>query len=131
MSELKLSIVTPESKLLEVECVQVNLPGSEGFLGVLAGHMNLISSLKPGVLEYFQGSDLKPKMIAISDGFVEISHSDCVVLVERAVMPGSMDVDEVLRKIAELEAALQHEQSEREISIIEKSLEYYKSIKSL
>ncbi|MCE2993515.1 MAG: ATP synthase F1 subunit epsilon [Alphaproteobacteria bacterium] len=131
MSELKLSIVTPESKLLEVDCTQVNLPGSEGVLGVLLGHMNLVSSLKPGVVEYFQGSDAKPKVLAISAGFVEISHTNCVVLVEHAAFSNTYSHEDLATNISKLEARLESAESEHEASKIDGELGYYKAIKSI
>lgn len=132
MSELKLSIVTPESKVLEVSCQQVNLPGSEGVLGVLYGHMNLISSLKPGVIEYFNAGDVKPSCIAISDGFVEISQSECIVLVEHSALSETFAIEHVNAKIAELTSKLLNtELAETAMERLKTDLEYYNAVKSI
>ena len=52
---LKLQVVTPERKVVEAEADGVELPGAEGYLGILPGHTPLITLLKPGVLSYKRG----------------------------------------------------------------------------
>lgn len=131
MSDFSLVIVTPEKKLLEVNCLQANLPGSEGVFGVLAGHMNLISSLDPGIIEYFEPNSQKSHKIAISDGFAEVSSDACVVIVEHACIENHLTPQELDAKITSLEAKVSSVDSSVEALKMHRELQYYKAIKKL
>ena len=49
-SPFHFDLVSPEKVLFDSQVVQVDVPGSEGYFGVLAGHAPLITTLRPGVL---------------------------------------------------------------------------------
>ena len=68
---LQLLVITPERKAVETEADEVELPGSEGYLGILPGHTPLITLLKPGVLSFKRGG--RSQAFAVSSGFAEIS----------------------------------------------------------
>ncbi len=105
--EFQLSIITPEGKLFDAEAVEVNLPGSEGRFGVLAGHMNLVSTLKPGVVELRAKGDKEPKFLVVYDGLAEINNESCSVLVEKGAYPKDMKVEDInsLLEVAKKELA--------------------------
>ena len=56
MAKFNFRLVMPERELLATEADMVVVPGSEGDFGVLHGHAPLISTVRPGVLEVYQGS---------------------------------------------------------------------------
>ncbi len=93
--EFQLSIITPEGKLFDAEAVEVNLPGSEGRFSVLAGHMNLVSTLKPGVVELRTKGDKDSKFLVVYDGLAEINNESCSVLVEKGAFAKDMKVEEI------------------------------------
>ena len=68
---LQLLVVTPERKAVETEADEVELPGSEGYLGILPGHTPLITLLKPGVLSFKRAG--RSQAFAVSSGFAEIA----------------------------------------------------------
>jgi F-type H+-transporting ATPase subunit epsilon len=87
---LKLTVVTPEKKVVDTDTDQVEVPGELGYLGILPGHAPLISLLKTGVLTYrASGSE---KSLAISTGFVEVLGDAVSVLADVAEEPREIDV---------------------------------------
>jgi F-type H+-transporting ATPase subunit epsilon len=79
---LELLVVTPERKAVEAEADAVELPGAEGYLGILPGHTPLITLLKPGVLSFRRGG--RSEAFAVSAGFAEIASDRVSVLVDSA-----------------------------------------------
>ncbi|HVF90324.1 MAG TPA: ATP synthase F1 subunit epsilon [Blastocatellia bacterium] len=102
-----LEIVTPERKVLEEEVDRVEIPGLNGELGILPGHTELISQLKPaGLLTYHIG-DIKGE-VAVSNGFVEVSPDRVVVLADKAERPEDIDLAKALELKGIAERNLQH-----------------------
>jgi F-type H+-transporting ATPase subunit epsilon len=83
MATLHFDLVAPERLLLSGEVDQVDLPGSEGDLGVFAGHAPMVTALRPGVMTvYRQGGDLK---VVVNGGFAEVNPQGLTVLADMAV----------------------------------------------
>ncbi|UCG61902.1 MAG: ATP synthase F1 subunit epsilon [Candidatus Zixiibacteriota bacterium] len=87
-----LSIVTPEKVFYEAEVKSLILPGSEGYLGVLTDHAPLITTLKPGKLQFRDGED-KLHVLAVSNGFLEVSRNKANLLVEAAEFAEDIDLE--------------------------------------
>jgi len=98
---LQLLVVTPERKAVESEADEVELPGSEGYLGILPGHTPLITLLKPGVLSFKRGG--RSQAFAVSDGFAEISSDKVSVLVDSAEAGSEIDAASAEREKAKAE----------------------------
>jgi F-type H+-transporting ATPase subunit epsilon len=83
MSTFHFDLVSPEKLLFAGEVTQVDLPGSEGDLGVLAGHAPLVTALRPGILVVFrEGGDLR---VVVNGGFAEVGPAGLTVLADMAV----------------------------------------------
>jgi len=100
-SQLTLSIVTPERELVRAQVDEVELPGSEGYFGVLPGHTPMLATLTVGRLTYKSGSDTQ--VLAIALGFAEVLPDAVTVLAQIAERPEDIDVSraEASRKRAE------------------------------
>jgi F-type H+-transporting ATPase subunit epsilon len=79
---LQLLVVTPERKVVETEADEVQLPGAEGYLGILPGHAALITLLKAGVLSFRRSG--RSEAFAVSSGFAEILDDRVSVLADSA-----------------------------------------------
>jgi F-type H+-transporting ATPase subunit epsilon len=89
MATFHLDLVSPEKLLFSGEVDQVDVPGSEGDFGVLAGHAPLIATMRPGILTvYRSGEALK---IVVNGGFAEVGPAGLTVLAERAVAVEDFD----------------------------------------
>src|SRR5882757_2925121 len=83
MASFHLDLVSPEKLLFYGEVDQVDVPGSEGDFGVLAGHAPLMTTLRPGILElYREGGTLR---VVINGGFAEVNPEGLTVLADFAV----------------------------------------------
>ena len=89
-TKLTLEIVTPEKALVRAEVDEVQLPGSEGYFGVLPGHTPMLATLQVGEMWYRVGAD--KHYLAIAFGFVEVLPERVTVLASIAERPEDIDV---------------------------------------
>jgi len=119
---IHLEVVTPERKVFEAEVERVEVPGLDGELGILPGHTELISQLKPaGLLTYHIGDEKGE--IAISDGFVEISDDHVIILADAAARPEDINLAEALKLKDLAERELQKALSDPDMDIIRATIE--------
>src|SRR5688500_7314123 len=100
-TSLTLEIVTPDRALVTEQVDEVQVPGSEGYFGVLPGHAPLLASLQVGEMWYRIGQE--KHYLAIAFGFVEVLPERVTVLAQIAERPQEIDVPraEAARKRAE------------------------------
>jgi F-type H+-transporting ATPase subunit epsilon len=89
---IELVIVTPERQLLREKAVEVQLPGENGYLGVLPGHAPLITELGVGELSYHDIGGKESAHLAIVRGFAEVLSDRVTVLAETAERAEEIDV---------------------------------------
>jgi F-type H+-transporting ATPase subunit epsilon len=87
---LTLEIVTPERSLVTEQVDEVQLPGSEGYFGVLPGHTPLLATLQVGELWYRRGAERH--YLAIAFGFAEVLPDRVTVLAQIAERSQDIDV---------------------------------------
>lgn len=80
---------------------QVDIPGSEGQIGVLPNHSPLMTVLAPGVVRVKDGSD--ETRVFLRGGFAEISPAGLTVLAEEAVLVKDLDAADIARRIKNCE----------------------------
>jgi F-type H+-transporting ATPase subunit epsilon len=97
MSEtlLHLTIVTPERSLVDEKVEEIQLPGAEGYLGILPGHAPLFTELKVGELGYRKGSNWG--WLSVAWGFSEVLPGQVRVLAETAERANEIDVERASR----------------------------------
>jgi F-type H+-transporting ATPase subunit epsilon len=100
-TKLTLEIVTPDRALASEQVDEVQLPGSEGYFGVLPGHTPLLATLQVGELWYRIGQE--KHYLAVAFGFVEVLPDRVTVLAQVAERAQDIDVAraEAARKRAE------------------------------
>src|SRR6201997_3015429 len=84
-------IVTPEKKVVETAAEQVQIPGKNGYLGILPGHAPLITELSVGEITYKENS--AEQRLAIAWGFAEILPNKVTILAETAERPSEINVE--------------------------------------
>jgi F-type H+-transporting ATPase subunit epsilon len=90
MATFHFDLVSPEKVLFSGEVSQVDVPGSEGDFGVLAGHAPLVTTLRPGVLVIY--SEREAQRIVVDGGFAEVGPAGLTVLANLAVPVDEFDV---------------------------------------
>jgi F-type H+-transporting ATPase subunit epsilon len=89
-TKITLEVVTPDRSIVTEQVDEVQLPGSEGYFGVLPGHTPLLATLQVGEMWYRVGQDRK--FLAIAFGFVEVLPDRVTVLAQIAERPEEIDV---------------------------------------
>ena len=87
---VQFELVTPERLLLSEMVEMVVVPGTEGNFGVLPGHAPLISTIRPGMIENYQGQTVTRRIFIVS-GTAEVTPERCTVLADEAVSPDTLD----------------------------------------
>lgn len=77
---MKLVIVTPEAEKVTCEVDEVTLPGGKGEVGILPGHLPLMSTLEVGILKYAAGST--EHRLAVNQGFFEVLGDEVRIVTE-------------------------------------------------
>jgi F-type H+-transporting ATPase subunit epsilon len=77
---IELQIVTPERHVLQETVQSVEIPGKEGYLGVLPGHAPLLTELGVGILAYRKGSE--NRFLTVIGGYAEVLPDRVIVLAE-------------------------------------------------
>ena len=81
--EFQLEVITPHKVIFSQSVVSVTAPGKEGYLGILANHAPLLTSLQRGKIE-IRGADMTYTAIKVQHGFLETSRNKVDSLVDEA-----------------------------------------------
>ncbi len=106
-------LVTPESILASGEVDMVVVPGGDGNFGVLPGHAPLLSTLRPGIIDIYEGERVSTR-IFVAGGFAEVSEEGFTVLAEEAVDVEEIDAAAVQERLGAAREALTKAQSDDE-----------------
>jgi F-type H+-transporting ATPase subunit epsilon len=121
MAKVAFRLVMPEREVLATEADMVVVPGSEGDFGVLHGHAPLISTVRPGVLEVFQGSRAEQRFL-VAGGFAEVTPERCTVLAEEAVPFEQVTPDQLAERERAAEVELSDASTDAEKAAAQKNL---------
>ena len=97
-------VITPEEIVYDGEANLVVARIADGDLGVLVDHAPLVSSVEAGEVRIREGEE--QHVYATSDGFFKVSENLVQILVEEALAPDEIDVDEAENRIEEAEREL-------------------------
>ena len=89
-THLTLEIVTPERAIAHEDVDEVQLPGTEGYLGILPGHTPLLTSLKVGQVWYRKGTE--KFYLSIAFGFAEVLPDRVRLLAQIAERAEEIDI---------------------------------------
>jgi F-type H+-transporting ATPase subunit epsilon len=92
---IELQIVTPERHVLQDTVQSVEIPGKEGYLGILPGHAPLITELGIGVLSYRKDSETR--YLTVINGYAEVLPHRVIVLAEVSERAEEIDVERTRR----------------------------------
>ena len=83
-NKVRFELVSPQKLVLSRQVDMVVVPGAEGDFGVLPRHSLLISTVRPGVIEVYEGGAVKER-IFVAGGFAEVTPERCTVLADEAL----------------------------------------------
>ena len=123
---LHFELVSPEKLVFSGAVDQVDVPGAEGYFGVLEGHAPLVTTLRPGILTVFSGGNAQK--IVVLGGFAEVSSKGLTVLADIAESVEEIDRAMIAKHIEEMQKqASQLEQGSALDKLITR-LDHYKEV---
>ena len=93
----ELEIATPERQLVREDATEAQIPGKDGFLGILPGHAPLLGLLGSGALSYVSGG--RKRYMAIHGGFLEVLSDHVRVLADLAERAEEIDAERAKRAL--------------------------------
>lgn len=100
--KLQFSLVSPEAELFTGEVDQVDIPGSEGDLGILPNHSPLMAAIRTGAITVY--ADGAESQYFVQGGFADVTPAGLTVLAEKAALLSDVTPDALQ---GDIEAATQ------------------------
>ena len=104
-NKFELSIISAESKVFEGKVENILVPGMVGDFLVLSDHAPCISSIRPGFLEFSEGTSDKQRYF-VSGGIIEVINNMVSVLVDSAVSGEKIVKEDITNLISEVDDRL-------------------------
>jgi F-type H+-transporting ATPase subunit epsilon len=127
--KIHFDLVTPERLLLSEDVDMVTLPGTEGYMGVLAGHAPVITGLRPGVIEV-KGGETPDLKLFVRGGFAEIDAQKVVILAEEAIPMTDFDVAALDQRIQDAEEDLVAAKTDAERNRVAEQLDHLRQLRA-
>jgi F-type H+-transporting ATPase subunit epsilon len=117
---LKLRIVTPETTFYSDEVDMVTLPGVEGQMGLLPGHIRMMTQMVPG--ELIVRKNGRDQFLAVGEGLVEVSSERVDILTDMAITAENIDEAKAEEARQRAAARLRERISSEEVATVNASL---------
>jgi F-type H+-transporting ATPase subunit epsilon len=128
MASLHFDFVSPEKVLFSGEVDQVDLPGVEGDLGILANHAPLVTTLRPGIVTiYREGGNLP---VVVIGGIAEVSPAGLTILADMAVPREEFDTTVLAAEIKDVEEDVADSKDDAQRDKLARRLEQLKALQT-
>ena len=126
--KIAFDLVSPERLLLSEDADMVTVPGTDGYMGVIAGHAPLVSTLRAGMIDVLKnGEDTR---YFIRGGFVEVNAHKIIVLAEEAIPMSEFSLQALDQRIKDTEEDFIAAQSAGERARVAESLDDLRLIRA-
>ncbi len=126
---VEFELVAPERLMMSAPVSMIVIPGAEGDFGVLPGHTPMISTIRTGVIDVYDGDNVD-KRVFVSGGFAEVTDERCTVLADEAVSLDEADRETADQRLVAAREALEDAEddaararAEREIEVSQALIE--------
>ena len=102
--KLTFSLVSPERELFSGEVDQVDIPGTEGDMGILPDHTPLMAAIRTGAITVY--ADGNETQYFVQGGFADATHEGLTVLAEQATLMSDLEKSGIAEKIEQAKAAI-------------------------
>jgi F-type H+-transporting ATPase subunit epsilon len=126
---LKLEIISPNEKVFSTEAKQVVLPTESGEIGLLTGHIPMVTQLKLGALKVINESS--QEIFAIRGGFAQLVSDKISILTDEAVAASDLEASAIEQSINAVEKKLADSESASERQSLSNLLKFYQLQESL
>lgn len=128
MPALHFEFVSPERVLFSGDVDQVDLPGVEGDMGILAEHAPLVTPLRPGILTIFNGGTRE--QVVVIGGIAEVSPAGLTVLADKATARDDFDTAMLATEIKDAEEDLADTADEAKRDRLARRLEQLRTLQA-
>jgi len=126
--KLHFNLVSPERQLMAADVDEVDIPGAEGWIGVLPNHAPLMTTLAPGMVRIKDGND--EKRIFVRGGFAEISSAGLSILAEEAMPAEELDAEKIAARIKDAEEDVADADTDEKKLAAQQSLDRMKELQA-
>ena|SRR5262245_61128119 len=127
MANFHFELVSPQKLLFSGDVEQVDLPGAEGYFGVLANHAPMVTTLRPGILTV-QVTGGQQQRIVVLGGFAEVSRDGLTVLANTADAVEDIDRETITARIDELESRIAKTEPGSVLDKLIAELDHYRDV---
>ena len=124
--KLNFSLVSPEREIMSADVDQVDMPASEGWMGILPNHAPLMTTLAPGVVVAKDGD--KETRIFVRGGFAEISPAGLTILAEEATPTDELDANALAQRIQNAEEDVADAKTDEARQLAQQNLDRLKEL---
>jgi F-type H+-transporting ATPase subunit epsilon len=126
---LHFELVSPERLLFSGDVAEVDIPGTEGDMGILPGHAPVLSTLRPGVITVTKDGGAKER-IFVRGGFAEVNPQGLTVLAEVAVPIAELDAARVAQEVKDAQEDVADAQDDEARRRAQESLDHLLALQS-
>ncbi len=127
MNDILVKIIMPAELLFEANATLVNIPSSKGVIGILPGHMKLVSTIDAGLITVFANDE--EKKFFIYGGIAQVSPLEVNIISEFVVSLDEQKKADILDNIANLKLELTTvEKNSLDASILDATIIKYNSL---
>tara|TARA_B100000886_G_scaffold304460_1_gene235698 strand:+ start:833 stop:1216 length:384 start_codon:yes stop_codon:yes gene_type:complete len=125
--EFYLEVISPEKVLISKQVSEVTVPAYEGDMTILAEHVNLVTFLRPGIMNEVSSSN--QKRYFIEEGTVEFSRNKLLILTPSIIDVEKIDRSKISEQIKDLEnKVLSQKNSDKQNFLYSQKIETLKNI---
>lgn len=107
MNKVRLQVITPDRVVFDGECTMLEYNTTEGFVGVLPGHVAMTQVIAPGKLTIYEEGKEKPMYAAVMSGIATIMPDIITLLAEILELPEEIDVERAKQAKARAEKRIE------------------------
>lgn len=127
---LHFELVSPERLLASGDVESVEIPGTEGDMGISEGHAPVLSTLRPGVVTITRGSGA-PERIFVRGGFAEVNPKGLTVLAEVAIPVSELNAEKLAQQVKNAEEDLADAKDDEKRRVAGENLEHLRALQGV
>ena len=127
MADLHFELVSPSRLLFSGSVASVTIPGTEGDMGIFAGHAPVLSTLRPGVVTITRDAGPTEK-IFVRGGFAEVNPKGLTLLAETAIPLAELDAATLAQQVKNAEEDLADAKDDETRRRASENLEHLKAL---
>ena len=116
MDNFKLQIMASDHMVFDGDAQSVSLPTTEGSVGILAHHSNIIMAVVPGEITY-RAANGDEETVIVSDGLLKVENGEVMILVDTAERPDEIDEARAQRAEERAREELKRANTNRDIAL--------------